>query len=273
MAMTVRPRIKRPSASRIASSDSTVERGGGFIQQQDRRVLQERTRDGDTLPLATRNLTPRSPTMVPSPVGRGLDEIAARRDRRAQHLVVGRIGSPVSDIYPGRHLAVFDKFKPSHPAGASGSSGSLVVSRVAENPVCLLCLQRFYDVEQGGTITIDGQDIARVTQQSLRDGDFRCCRQDISLFHRSIRENIRYGGPTPMRPTTRLLARGDRRARLRFRRDLAPKGLETMVGDRGFKIFGLASGSVSPSRVRVPEGRADFLLLDEATARSTVEST
>src|SRR5205823_6047911 len=52
-------------------------------------------------------------------------------------------------------------------------------------------LQRFYDVQQG-RILIDGQDIALVTQESLRDA-IAVVPQDISLFHRSILENIRYG--------------------------------------------------------------------------------
>ena len=54
-------------------------------------------------------------------------------------------------------------------------------------------LQRFYDL-QGGRILIDGQDIARVTQESLR-GAIAVVPQDVSLFHRSIMENIRYGRP------------------------------------------------------------------------------
>ena len=56
-----------------------------------------------------------------------------------------------------------------------------------------MLLQRFYDVDQGN-ITIDGQDISRVTQESLRQA-ISVVPQDISLFHRSIRENIRYGRP------------------------------------------------------------------------------
>ena len=54
-------------------------------------------------------------------------------------------------------------------------------------------LQRFYDV-QAGRILIDGQDIARVTQESLREA-IGVVPQDISLFHRSVTENIRYGRP------------------------------------------------------------------------------
>ncbi len=54
-------------------------------------------------------------------------------------------------------------------------------------------LQRFYDVQQG-TITIDGQDIAKVTQQSLRQA-ISVVPQDIAMFQRSIMENIRYGRP------------------------------------------------------------------------------
>jgi len=61
-------------------------------------------------------------------------------------------------------------------ASASASSAS----PVAASPACSRCLQRFYDVQQGD-ITVDGQDIARVTQQSLRQA-IRWWPQDISLF-------------------------------------------------------------------------------------------
>src|SRR6202023_769287 len=95
----------------------------------------------------------------------------------------------ISFRYPGG-LQVFDKFslriqlrQRVDLVGQSGGGKSSL----------FVLLQRFYDVQQG-SITIDGQDIARVTQQSLREA-ISVVPQDISLFHRSIRENIRYGRP------------------------------------------------------------------------------
>src|SRR5207249_5999446 len=95
----------------------------------------------------------------------------------------------ISFAYPGG-LQVFEKFSlrilPGQRVGLVGHSGGGKSS-------LFTLLQRFYDV-QHGSITIDGQDISRVTQQSLREA-ISVVPQDISLFHRSIMENIRYGRP------------------------------------------------------------------------------
>ncbi len=93
-------------------------------------------------------------------------------------------------------------------------------------------LQRFYDV-QHGSITIDGQDISRVTQQSLREA-ISVVPQDISLFHRSILENIRYGRPSA---TDDEVLRAAIAARCDFIENL-PEGMATVVGDRGIKVSG-----------------------------------
>src|SRR5258707_409866 len=97
--------------------------------------------------------------------------------------------SNISFQYPGG-VQVFDKFslriQPGQRVGLVGQSGGGKSS-------LFVLLQRFYDVQQG-SITIDGQDISRVTQQSLRQA-ISVVPHDISLFHRSILENIRYGRP------------------------------------------------------------------------------
>src|SRR5204862_2146327 len=86
---------------------------------------------------------------------------------------------------------LFDRFnlhlQPGQRVGLVGQSGGGKSS-------LFVLLQRFYDVQQG-SITIDGQDISRVTQQSLREA-ISVVPQDISMFHRTILENIRYGRPT-----------------------------------------------------------------------------
>ena len=77
-------------------------------------------------------------------------------------------------------------FMPGERVGLVGRSGG-------GKSTLFALLQRFYDV-QDGRILIDGQDIARVTQESLREA-IGVVPQDISLFHRSVMENIRYGRP------------------------------------------------------------------------------
>ena len=85
---------------------------------------------------------------------------------------------------------MFEKFN----LRISPDSGSGLVGHSGGGKSSLFTLlQRFYDIQRG-SITIDGQDISRVTQQSLREA-ISVVPQDISLFHRSIMENIRYGRP------------------------------------------------------------------------------
>jgi len=128
--------------------------------------------------------------------------------------------------YPGG-LQVFEKFslrlQPGQRVGLVGQSGG-------GKSTLFVLLQRFYDV-QNGSITMDGQDISRVTQQSLRQA-ISVVPQDISLFHRSIMENIRYGRPNA---TDDEVLRAAIAARCDFVETL-PQGLATMVGDRGVKL-------------------------------------
>ena len=85
---------------------------------------------------------------------------------------------------------IFDKFtlrlKAGEHVGIVGPSG-------AGKSTLFALLQRFYDAQRG-RITIDGQDIARVTQESLRQM-IAVVPQEAALFHRSVAENIRYGRP------------------------------------------------------------------------------
>jgi ATP-binding cassette subfamily B protein len=166
----------------------------------------------------------------------------------------------ISFRYPGG-LGVFDKFslriQPGQRVGLVGQSGGGKSS-------LFVLLQRFYDVQQG-SIAIDGQDIARVTQQSLREA-ISVVPQDISLFHRSIRENIRYGRPNA---TDDEVLRAAIAARCDFVETL-PEGLETMVGDRGVKFSGGQRQRIAIARAFLKD--APILLLDEATAALDSES-
>jgi ATP-binding cassette subfamily B protein len=166
----------------------------------------------------------------------------------------------ISFGYPGG-VQVFDKFnlnlKPGQRVGLVGQSGGGKSS-------LFVLLQRFYDVDKG-SITVDGQDISRVTQQSLREA-ISVVPQDISMFHRTILENIRYGRPTA---SDDEVLRAAIAARCDFVENL-PDGLATMVGDRGVKLSGGQRQRIAIARAFLKD--APILLLDEATAALDGES-
>ena len=166
----------------------------------------------------------------------------------------------VSFRYPGG-LEVFDKFSlrlnAGQRVGLVGQSGG------GKSTVFTL-LQRFYDVNQGH-ISIDGQNISKVTQESLRAA-ISVVPQDISMFHRSIMENVRYGRPSA---TDDEVLRAAIAARCDFVETL-PEALETMVGDRGVKLSGGQRQRIAIARAFLKD--APILLLDEATAALDSES-
>jgi ATP-binding cassette subfamily B protein len=166
----------------------------------------------------------------------------------------------VSFRYPGG-LQVFDKLSlrinAGQRVGLVGQSGGGKSS-------LFVLLQRFYDVDQGH-IAIDGQNIAQVTQQSLRQA-ISVVPQDISLFQRSIMENIRYGRPTA---TDDEVLRAATAARCDFIEAL-PEGFATMAGDRGVNVSGGQRQRIAIARAFLKD--APILLLDEATAALDSES-
>ncbi len=143
-------------------------------------------------------------------------------------------------------------------AGLIGRSGS------GKSTLCAL-LQRFYDIE-GGRILIDGQDVSRVTQESVRAA-ISVVPQDISLFHRSAMENIRYGRPDAS--DAEVLEAAVAARCLEFIEGL-PQGLGTMVGDRGVKLSGGQRQRIAIARAFLKD--APILLLDEATSALDSES-
>ena len=126
-------------------------------------------------------------------------------------------------------------------------------------------LQRYYDLP-GGTIRVDDQDITRVTQESLREA-ITVVPQDISLFHRSLRENIRYGRPDATDEQVWAAAQAARCTD--FIEDL-PQGFDTIVGDRGVKLSGGQRQRIAIARAILKD--APILLLDEATSALDSES-
>jgi ATP-binding cassette subfamily B protein len=142
-------------------------------------------------------------------------------------------------------------FKPGERVGLVGPSGS-------GKSTLFALLQRFYD-PQSGHILIDGQDIARVTQESLREA-IGVVPQDISLFQRSVLENIRYGRPEACEDEVRKAAIA---ARCDFIEKL-PEGMRTIVGERGLKLSGGQRQRIAIARAFLKD--APLLLLDEATS-------
>jgi ATP-binding cassette, subfamily B, multidrug efflux pump len=138
--------------------------------------------------------------------------------------------------------------------GRSGAGKSTVVN----------LLLRLYDL-QGGRITIDGQDIAGVTQDSLRR-QVGMVTQDTSLLHRSVRENILYGRPDASEDD--MLHAAERAEAMEFIRTLSDpkerKGFDAHVGERGVKLSGGQRQRIAIARVMLKD--APILLLDEATS-------
>jgi ATP-binding cassette, subfamily B, bacterial len=126
-------------------------------------------------------------------------------------------------------------------------------------------MQRFYDVQEG-RILIHGQDISRVTQESVRAA-ISVVPQDISLLHRSVMENIRYGRPDAS--DAEVLAAAAAARCDEFIATL-PEGLSTIVGDRGVKLSGGQRQRIAIGRAFLKD--ASVLLLDEATSALDVES-
>lgn len=138
--------------------------------------------------------------------------------------------------------------------GPSGAGKSTLVS----------LLLRLYDVERG-RILVDGQDIATVTQESLRE-QIGMVTQDTSLLHRSIRDNLRYGKPDS---TEAELMQAVHRARAdEFIPQLSDaqgrRGFDALVGERGVKLSGGQRQRIAIARVLLKD--APILILDEATS-------
>ncbi len=147
---------------------------------------------------------------------------------------------------------------------ASGEKIGLVGRSGAGKSTIVNLLLRFYDVE-GGRITIDGQDVATLTQESLR-AQIGVVTQDTSLLHRSIRENIAYGRPGAS--DGEILEAARRANALDFLMDLedqtGAKGLDAQVGERGVRLSGGQRQRIAIARIFLKD--APILLLDEATS-------
>ncbi|TVS04937.1 MAG: ABC transporter ATP-binding protein [Rhodobacteraceae bacterium] len=149
------------------------------------------------------------------------------------------------DIAPGEKVGL---------VGRSGAGKSTLVN----------LLLRFYDLDCG-RILIDGQDISRVTQDSLRAA-IGMVTQDTALLHRSVRDNIAYGRPDASE--AEIWAAADLAEARDFINDLVDaqgrRGLEAHVGERGVKLSGGQRQRIAIARVALKN--APILILDEATS-------
>jgi ATP-binding cassette subfamily B multidrug efflux pump len=171
----------------------------------------------------------------------------------------------VTFAYPGR--PVFDNLSLTIPAG---QKIGLVGPSGAGKSTLVQLLLRLHDI-QGGAIKIDGQDIAEVTQNSLRN-NIAVIPQSSDLLHRSIRENITYGN---LNATEDDMISAAKRAHahefiLSLHDHDGRRGYDAMVGERGVKLSGGQRQRVAIARAILKD--APILLLDEATSALDSES-
>ena len=148
--------------------------------------------------------------------------------------------------------------KPGQTIALVGPSGG------GKSTTCSL-LPRFYDVA-AGSVSIDGQDVRDVTQQSLRRA-IGLVQQDVYLFDGTIGENIAYGKPSA---TAEEIADAARRANIDTFIESLPQGYDTVVGERGSRLSGGQKQRVAIARVFLKNPK--ILILDEATSALDNES-
>jgi len=152
--------------------------------------------------------------------------------------------------------AVFENFnlkiKAGEKVGLVGHSGS-------GKSTFTKMLLRFADIKSG-SITIDGQDISKITQDDLRSV-ISYVPQDPILFHRSIKENIAYSNPNA---TESEIIESSQKAHCHEFITKLPNGYDTLVGERGVKLSGGERQRVAIARAMLKN--APILMLDEATS-------
>ncbi|GGE19239.1 multidrug ABC transporter ATP-binding protein [Aureimonas endophytica] len=185
------------------------------------------------------------------------DLVVAKGEVRFESIGFGYAGAKphrgAGPVVEGFSLAI----RPGEKVGLVGRSG-------AGKTTLLNLLLRFYDV-QSGRILIDGQDIAGVTQASLR-AEIGMVTQDTALLHRTIRENILYGRPDADEAALRRAV--ERAEASGFVEALVDQkgrsGLDAEVGERGVKLSGGQRQRIAIARIILKD--APILLLDEATS-------
>ena len=141
-----------------------------------------------------------------------------------------------------------------------------IVGRSGSGKSTALALLQRLRAPQQGLVLLDGQDISRLTQQSLADA-ISVVPQDVMLFHRSVRDNIRYGRPDAGDQEVQAAAAA---AGCRDFIAQLPQGWDTQVGDRGVKLSGGQRQRLAIARAFLCN--APVLILDEATSALDSES-
>ncbi|MGI8840788.1 MAG: ABC transporter ATP-binding protein [Caulobacteraceae bacterium] len=207
---------------------------------------------------------------------RGLADIEdVARFARTHPQVADRPGAPdfggqrgeialeeVTFRYQSAGAPIYDRFSLKI---AAGERLALVGPTGSGKSTFVKLIQRLYDL-QGGRIVIDGQDVAHVTQGSLRRA-IAVVPQDPALFHRTIAENIAYARPGA---TAEEIALAAKRARADDFIAALPAGYDTLVGERGVKLSGGERQRVAIARAFLAD--APILVLDEATSSLDVET-
>ncbi len=187
--------------------------------------------------------------------------VSDRDGAKPLQVSAGRVAFEGISFHYGRGAGIIEGLSlaiaPGEKVGLIGRSG-------AGKSTLVNLLLRFYDVE-GGQITIDGQDIAGVTQDSLRR-QIGMVTQDTSLLHRTIRENIAYGRPNASE--AEILEAARKANALDFIAALEDqkgrRGLDAQVGERGIKLSGGQRQRIAIARIFLKD--APILVLDEATS-------
>jgi ATP-binding cassette subfamily B multidrug efflux pump len=194
---------------------------------------------------------PRAPALAVSRGEIAFENVRFHYGRTAAIDEAGR--PPPQAVLEGFSLTV----RPGEKIGLIGRSG-------AGKSTLVNLLLRFFDLE-AGRILIDGQDIAAVSQESLR-AQISVVTQDTSLLHRSIRDNIRYGRPDSS--DAEVIAAAKLAHADQFILDLVDwrerRGYDAQVGERGVKLSGGQRQRIAIARVILRN--APILVLDEATS-------
>jgi ATP-binding cassette subfamily B multidrug efflux pump len=209
----------------------------------------------------------------------GIDTLAVSADiqdeykAKALEIAGGKIEFNAVDFaYKGKQDNTIDVFNGLNIKIPAGEKVGLVGRSGAGKSTLVNLLLRFYDI-QSGTIKIDEQNIAQVTQETLR-GNISMVTQDTSLMHRSVRDNIMYGKPDASEE--QMIAAAKQAQAHTFIQSLSDakgrKGYDAHVGERGVKLSGGQRQRIAIARVMLKD--APILILDEATSAldSEVES-
>lgn len=147
----------------------------------------------------------------------------------------------------------------------AGQTVALVGPSGAGKSTLTSLIPRFYEID-AGAVTIDGTDIRRMTQQSLR-AQIGIVQQDVFLFNGTIRENIAYGR---LGATEEEIWDAARKANLEQMLKSLPEGLDTFIGERGLKLSGGQRQRLSIARIFLKN--PPILILDEATSALDTET-